>query len=233
MQRPDLQSLVSQFQIALRLRDWRISASYRPDLVDSSGHALWSFSAPNIDAKSARLVIRDPATPPAGVSSVEAADQVTRSVASELTRLHFAAFESGSPTDNVAIAQAVDALATAIVGNSSPASMGAVRARVAPSPPIVERHRYALLVARELFGMRTAADGEVEVETRLRRPEILGDRQVTTRLGPIVLSRRELVHAAHLVSKRAHRGDEYERLVNDYASRKLANKLATSGRKVT
>jgi hypothetical protein len=90
-----------------------------------------------------------------------------------------------------------------------------------------------LLVARELFGMRTAADGEVEVETRLRRPEILGDRQVTTRLGPIVLSRRELVHAAHLVSKRAHRGDEYERLVNDYASRKLANKLATSGRKVT
>ncbi len=233
MQVPDLQSIVSQFQVALRLRDWRISASYRPDLVDSSGYALWSFAAPNVDAKEAKIVVRDPATPPSGVTVSEAAAQVTRSVAYELTRLHFAPFDSSSRFDRVAVSQAVDAISSALVGDAPAVSSGPARARVAPTPPIVERHRYALLVARALFGMPSASDGDVEVQTRLRRPEILGDRQVATKHGPIVLSRRELVHAAELVAKRPHRGDAYEQLVNDYASRKLANELAKSGRKVT
>ncbi len=112
---PDLAGLVAHYQDKLRLRDWRISVAYAPDLASADGHPVWGLCYPTADAKVAKILIRDPNTPPQGVTVEAAAAQVVETVVHELVHLHFAAFCTDSPEAIVAEEQAVWALAEALV----------------------------------------------------------------------------------------------------------------------
>lgn len=112
---PDLAGLVAHYQDKLRLRDWRINITYAPDLASADGHPVWGLCYPTADAKVAKILIRDPNTPPQGVTAEAAAAQVVETVVHELVHLHFAAFCTDSPEAVVAEEQAVWALAEALV----------------------------------------------------------------------------------------------------------------------
>jgi hypothetical protein len=112
---PDLAALVAHYQQALRLLDWRIDVSYARDLTDSAGRPAWGLCKAIADGKMAKIVIRDPATPPDGISPEEAARHVTETVVHELMHLHFAPFGNRTPAAIVAEEQAVWALAEALV----------------------------------------------------------------------------------------------------------------------
>jgi hypothetical protein len=112
---PDLASLVAHYQRELRLLDWRIDVSYAPDLVSSAGQPVWGLCYPTVDAKVAKIVIRDPATPPSGATPEQAAAQVVETVVHELLHLHFAAFGNVYPAEVAAEEQAVWALAEALI----------------------------------------------------------------------------------------------------------------------
>jgi hypothetical protein len=112
---PDLKALVAHYQQQLRLLDWRIDISYQADLASNAGRPVWGLCYPIADAKKATIVIRDPSTPPEGVTAEEAAKQVVETVVHELVHLHFAAFENRTPAEVVAEEQAVWALAEALV----------------------------------------------------------------------------------------------------------------------
>ncbi len=112
---PDLGELVTRYQDLLRLRDWRIDVSYLPDLVDSRGRPVWGLCYPTVDARVATIEIRDPNTPPAGVTPEAAAKQVVETVVHELVHLHFAPFGNASPAEIAAEEQAVWALAEALI----------------------------------------------------------------------------------------------------------------------
>lgn len=112
---PDLASLVAHYQRELRLLDWRIDVSYAPDLVSSAGQPVWGLCYPVADNKSARIVIRDPSTPPKGATPEQAAAQVVETVVHELTHLHFAPFGNITPAAIAAEEQAVWALAEALI----------------------------------------------------------------------------------------------------------------------
>ena len=105
--KPDLAALVTRYQDLLRLRDWRIDVAYKPDLATRDGRPVWGLCYPTVDSRSARIEIRDPSTPPAGVSLEDAAAQVVETVVHELVHLHFAPFGNSSPAEIAAEEQAV------------------------------------------------------------------------------------------------------------------------------
>ena len=112
---PDLAALVAHYQRELRLLDWRLDVSYAPDLADVKGRQVWGLCYPVPDNKSARIVIRDPSTPPKGATPEQAAAQVVETVVHELTHLHFAPFGNITPAAIAAEEQAVWALAEALI----------------------------------------------------------------------------------------------------------------------
>jgi len=112
---PDLAALVAHYQRELRLLDWRLDVSYAPDLADSRGRPVWGLCYPTVDAKVATIVIRDPATPPAGSTAEQAAKQVVETVVHELLHLHFAAFGTSSPAEVAHEEQVVWAIAEALI----------------------------------------------------------------------------------------------------------------------
>jgi len=112
---PDLAALVAHYQRELRLLDWRLDVSYAPDLADVKGRQVWGLCYPVPDNKSARIVIRDPSTPPKGATPEQAAAQVVETVVHELTHLHFAPFGNVTPAAIAAEEQAVWALAEALI----------------------------------------------------------------------------------------------------------------------
>ena len=115
MDRPDLSALVAHYQQALRLLDWRLVVEYAPDLAARDGSPVWGLCYPTPDAKVARILIRDPLTPPDGATPEQACAQVVETVVHELVHLHFAPFALTNPTAVVAEEQAVWALSEALV----------------------------------------------------------------------------------------------------------------------
>lgn len=112
---PNLAELVTHYQTKLRLLDWRIDVSYQRDLTTQDGREVWGLCYPNVDAKAARIVVRDPSTPPAGATAEQAAATVVETVVHELLHLHFAPFQHAAPTEVAAEEQAVWAIAEALV----------------------------------------------------------------------------------------------------------------------
>ena len=115
MNRPDLAALVTHYQRELRLLDWRVSVSYATDLADSQGRPVWGLCYPVADNKTARIIIRDPSTPPPGATGARAAATVEEALVHEMTHLHFAAFGNVTPAAIAAEEQAVWALSGALV----------------------------------------------------------------------------------------------------------------------
>ena len=115
MKAPDLPALLAHYQRELRLLDWRVSVSYAPDLADAQGRPVWGLCYPVADNKTARIVIRDPATPPPGASIATAASTVEETIVHELLHLHFAAFGNVTPAAVAAEENAVWALSGALV----------------------------------------------------------------------------------------------------------------------
>lgn len=112
---PDLAALVAHYQRELRLLDWRLDVSYAPDLADVKGRQVWGLCYPVPDNKSARIVIRDPSTPPDGATAEQAAKQVVETVVHEMLHLHFAAFGTSSPAEVAHEEQVVWAIAEALI----------------------------------------------------------------------------------------------------------------------
>jgi hypothetical protein len=162
--RPDLAALIGHYQKLLRLQDWRIEAAYEKDLVASDGRPVWGLCYPTADAKTAQIIIRDPATPPAGASADEAVRQVTETIVHELCHLHFAAFENRTPAAIVAEEQAVWALAEALVkSHGTPGEKTIARAMVAiATRPVHARAMEALPSAAETERHAEAGDRSMD-----------------------------------------------------------------------
>lgn len=64
--KPDLNELGRQLQEELRLRDWRVSYEYVPDLADAKGNPVYGLCKSLIDNKTALIQVRDPSTPVPG-----------------------------------------------------------------------------------------------------------------------------------------------------------------------
>jgi hypothetical protein len=151
MSPPDLAALVQHYQTSLRLLDWRIDVSYARDLCDHAGNAVWGLCYPVADAKVAKIIIRDPATPPEGASPDEALRQITETVVHELVHLHFAPFGNRAPAAIVAEEQAVWALAEALVqAKGTEAEQNIARSMVA------RIHGAARLVGTNIQPLRAA-----------------------------------------------------------------------------
>lgn len=146
---PDLAPLVEHYQRELRLLDWRIDVSYAPNLRASDGSPVWGLCYPVADSKTARIVIRDPMTPPDGVSPDEAAAQVTETVVHELVHLHFAAFCTSEPEAVIAEEQAVWALAEALVNaKGTPSEAPLARAMVAHADAFAAARKHKITPAK-------------------------------------------------------------------------------------
>lgn len=133
MSAPDLAALVAHYQRELRLENWRIEATYAPDLADPrSGRPVWGLCFPTGDAKVAKIVIRDPATPPDGETQETALSHVRETVIHELAHLHFAPFGHMAPAEVSAEENAVWAFAEALAKAWGTADEGTIaRAMVA------------------------------------------------------------------------------------------------------
>lgn len=191
MQKPELGALVAHYQESLRLRDWEIVASYRADLKDSRGHDVWGLCARTVDAKSATLLIRDPSTPPAGVSPEEACKEVVETVVHELVHLHLAPFGTSSPAEVAAEEQAAWALSAAIVKSGAPPS-GIYARRVAPmagptrgtrGPTPAQLQNRAVL--RRAFGLAENAPLSA-ISAALRSRVSKSDREVLDEIAAVV-----------------------------------------------
>lgn len=151
---PDLGGLVAHYQALLRLRDWQLDVSYVPNLTDSQGRQVWGLCEHMVDAKFARLQIRDPKTPPPGESFESAVENVIETVIHELVHLHFAPFDNRTPAEIAAEEQAVWALAPAIARARGTSDEGFIaRAMLALAPKST-----ASAVARKTEKSRMALD---------------------------------------------------------------------------
>lgn len=122
MNRPDLDTLLAQWQRTLRLLDWRIVAQYVPNLSTERG-PVYGLCLPVVDSKTARIAIRDPQTP---ISDAD--PPVDEVMVHELIHLHFAPLAENTTAGIAAEEQAVWALTEAL-SQSKDAGQRALLAR--------------------------------------------------------------------------------------------------------
>ena len=126
---PDLAALAAEWQVLLRLRDWRLDVSYAPDLCDAAGRPVWGLCSPIVDSKTATIIIRDPATPPDGCTVEQAVAQVEETVCHEIAHLWFSPFNNRYPAEIAAEENAVWAFSEALAGLKG-STRGATLSRV-------------------------------------------------------------------------------------------------------
>lgn len=119
--KPDLVALMAELQRDLRLLDWRIEVSYVPNLCTSSGYPVHGLCSHLVDAKRARIQIRDPETP-----ATENDPSVEETLVHELVHLHFAPFSGNTQPEIAAEEQAVWAIAEAITNAKTAARRGQI-----------------------------------------------------------------------------------------------------------
>lgn len=107
--KPDLAKLLEYWQSLLRLRDWRLDVSYVPNLAAPDGTPCYGLCSPFVDAKEARINIRDPQS----TDGVPAFD-VEETLVHELLHLHFAPLAENTASGVAAEEQAVWAITEAI-----------------------------------------------------------------------------------------------------------------------
>ncbi len=129
MDRPDLQPLVDYWQKELRVQDWRITASYVPDLVNPKNEPVWGLCNRLVDNKTARLQIRDPNTPPPTDAAPPPVEEI---VIHELSHLLAAPLAGSSPADIAAEEQMVWAFSAALIkAKGTPQQAMVVRSMIA------------------------------------------------------------------------------------------------------
>lgn len=114
MRRPDLQAEIAYWQEELRLRDWRITAEYVPDLCNRAGEAVHGLCSYLEDSKEARIYVRDPATPIPGDDKTPE-DRVALVCAHEVAHLHWAPLGLRSKAEITVEENAVWATSEALV----------------------------------------------------------------------------------------------------------------------
>lgn len=98
MSKPDLQAEIAYWQDLLRLKDWRVTAEYVPDLCDKQGRPVHGLCSYLEDSKDARIFVRDPSTPiPDDHLTPE--ERVALVCAHEVYHLHFALFGLRAPAE--------------------------------------------------------------------------------------------------------------------------------------
>jgi len=112
--KPDLAQLVATWQRDLRLLDWRLQVEYVRDLTGPNGAPVYGLCYRFVDAKRARIEIRDPATP---VTSRD--PSVEETLIHELLHLHFAPLASDGAAAIAAEEQAVWAITEAMVARGA------------------------------------------------------------------------------------------------------------------
>lgn len=126
--KPDLEALCKELQAELRLQDWRIDVSYVADL-QSGGRPVHGLCSNLVDAKVARIQIRDPETP-----ATSADPSVEETLIHELLHLHMAPLSGSSRAEIAAEEQAVWAITEALSTAKDAARRGLIaRAMVAHS----------------------------------------------------------------------------------------------------
>lgn len=119
--KPDLIALLADLQRELRLLDWRIEVSYVRDLCAPGGYPVHGLCSHLVDAKRARIQIRDPETP-----ATENDPSVEETLVHELVHLHFAPFSGNTQPEIAAEEQAVWAIAEAITNAKTSARRGQI-----------------------------------------------------------------------------------------------------------
>lgn len=172
--RPDLRALLERWQDTLRLRDWRIQIDYVPNLATPDGRPCTGLCTPFVDAKRARILIRDPQTP-----ATKSDPSVEETLIHELLHLHFAPLAENTGAGIAAEEQAVWAITEAI---ASVKDVG-VRARLArafvnaaqkhaPQPRRGERtQQMDPIVIAALRAALTAEDPKAAIEALLAQLE--------------------------------------------------------------
>lgn len=108
--KPNLPDLVALWQERLRLRDWRLTVSYEPNLAAADGSPCYGLCSPFVDAKEARIYLRDPVESTDGIP----AHDVEETLVHELLHLHFAPLAENTSAGVAAEEQAVWAITSAI-----------------------------------------------------------------------------------------------------------------------
>lgn len=127
--KPNLPALVALWQERLRLRDWRLTVSYEPNLAAGDGSPCYGLCSPFVDAKEARIYLRDPDESNDGIPPHD----VEETLVHELLHLHFAPLAENTSAGVAAEEQAVWAITSAI---SQMKDLGA-RARLARAVALV------------------------------------------------------------------------------------------------
>jgi hypothetical protein len=114
--KPDLAQLATEWQTRLRLLDWRLQLEYVTDLATPDGRAAYGLCVPFVDAKRAKIYLRDPETSKPTAST---GPSVEETFVHELLHLHFAPLSGNSSAEIAAEEQAVWSIAEAIMSAKS------------------------------------------------------------------------------------------------------------------
>lgn len=107
MNQADLESIGAQALIDLHLENWRVAFSFVVDLCAPDGREVYALCYPEKDSKRASIQLRDPSTPPTGMTSEQWEIAIRTAVYHEVDHLHFAAFDTQSPAERTAEENAV------------------------------------------------------------------------------------------------------------------------------
>jgi len=114
MMRPDPTALVAKWQRELRLNDWRIDVEYVRELRNPAGMPVYGLCFPQVESKTAKIQLLDPATP--WGKNDPAVEEI---VVHEMLHLHLAPLSGSTKAEIVAEEQAVWAIQQAIAKVSS------------------------------------------------------------------------------------------------------------------
>lgn len=172
--KPELAQLVARWQRDLRLLDWRLVVDYVRDLTAPDGSPVYGLCMPHVDAKRARIHIRDPETPFASDDP-----SVEETLIHELLHLHFAPLSGATSAEIAAEEQAVWAITEAIArkgaGREAQMIARAMKARAQSVSEVRRRERYSRMdFAMFLAALRaalTAEDPKAAIESLIAEVE--------------------------------------------------------------
>lgn len=97
MNENELAQIGAQAQIDLHLENWRVHYVFERDLCSAAGDPVYALCLPEKDSKRALIKVRDPETPPPGMTAEQWAVAIRTAVYHEVDHLHFAPFDNRSP----------------------------------------------------------------------------------------------------------------------------------------
>ena len=182
MNRPDLRALCDALQTDLRLRDWRVDVAYVPDLANQYGDPVHGLCSHLVDAKQARIAIRDPQTP-----ITESDPSVEEVLIHELVHLHFAPLSGDTRAEVAAEEQAVWSLSEALASARTDARRAQIARAMRAGVDRARRQRGPLAAPTErsmdpvlLAALMAAASNEDPAAAVAQIKELLSQLQSTS-----------------------------------------------------